>query len=144
MVTNATFLKVPFDIDYWTKVAKLKYTKGLPKPYSQDPTQWIFHGHSAKSDYPLQVAVIRPSVYRWPAELDITMRLFDEARFLVKKAEDLLPYTNADGIVCIPSVRGEIKAVDQLERLLAAAYCTEWSSGKKFELLAQVGYAARA
>ena len=44
-VTNATLVKVPFDLDHWTKVAREKYPNGLPKPYSDDPTQWIFHGH---------------------------------------------------------------------------------------------------
>ena len=48
-VTNATLIKVPFDLDYWTQVAAVKYPNGLPKPYSDDPTQWIFHGHPCGS-----------------------------------------------------------------------------------------------
>lgn len=32
-----------------------KYPTGLPKPYSDDPTQWIFHGHPAKSVDPLHL-----------------------------------------------------------------------------------------
>ena len=48
-VTNATLIKVPFDIDRWTKVASGRYPNGLPPPYSNDPTQWIYHGHPCGS-----------------------------------------------------------------------------------------------
>jgi hypothetical protein len=34
--TNATFLKVPFDLEYWREVAAEMYPYGLPKPYSND------------------------------------------------------------------------------------------------------------
>src|SRR5665811_1094165 len=63
-VTNSTLAKVPFDLNYWTNVAQEKYPNGLPQPYSDDPTQWIFYGHPAKSDAPLQVAVARLLGYR--------------------------------------------------------------------------------
>lgn len=142
-VTNATLVKVPFDLDRWTKVAEEKYPNGLPKPYSDDPTQWIFHGHPVHSDEPLQVAVARLLGYRWPAELDSTMELSDEARALVKKSEELLPYADTDGIVCIPPMRGEMNGADRLENLLVAAYGNAWSSQKKSELLAQAGHAGK-
>jgi hypothetical protein len=45
-VTNATIGKVPFDICYWKQVAEEKYPNGLPEPYSDDPTQWIFSKRS--------------------------------------------------------------------------------------------------
>ncbi len=48
-VTNATLTKVPFDLDHWTIVASERYPNGLPLPYSDDPTQWIFHGHPCGS-----------------------------------------------------------------------------------------------
>lgn len=85
-VTNATLVKVPFDLDRWQKVAEERYPHGLPKPYSDDPTQWIFHGHPCKSvvwddekkwtaygplrydSTVLQVAVARLLGYRWPFE----------------------------------------------------------------------------
>ena len=138
-----TLVKVPFDLDHWTKVAKEKFSNDLPKPYSDDPTQWIFHSHSAQSDEPLQVAVARLLGYRWPAELDADMELSDEARAWVKRSQELLPFADEDGIVCIPAVRGEMKAEDRLENLLAAAYDNEWSSSKKAELLAQAGHAGK-
>ena len=85
-VTNATLVKVPFDLDRWQKVAEERYPHGLPKPYSDDPTQWIFHGHPCKSvvwddekkwtaygplrydSTVLQVAVARLLGYQWPFE----------------------------------------------------------------------------
>ncbi|MBS1911240.1 MAG: N-6 DNA methylase [Bacteroidetes bacterium] len=142
-VTNATLVKVPFDLEYWTKVAAERYPEGLPRPYSDDPTQWIFHGHPARSTEPLQVAVARLLGYRWPAELDPGMELSDEARALVCTAEELLPHADADGIVCIPAVRGEMNAADRLENMLAAAYRSGWTPAKRAELLAGVGHAGK-
>lgn len=121
MVTNATFEKIPFDKEYWQKVAAEKYPNGLPKPYSDDPTQWIFHGHPAKTEEALQVAVARLLGYRWPAELDDEMELSDEARALITRSETLNRYSDDDGIVCIPAVRGEKSAADRLNDLLLAA-----------------------
>src|ERR1043165_5078536 len=40
--TNSAFLKLPIDLAYWQKVATEKYPGGLPKPFSSDPTQWLF------------------------------------------------------------------------------------------------------
>ncbi|MDT9071397.1 hypothetical protein, partial [Escherichia coli] len=79
-VTNATLVKVPFDLDHWQQVATERYPDGLPKPYSDDPTQWLFHGHPQPATDPLQVAVARLLGYRWPAETDADMELADEAR----------------------------------------------------------------
>ncbi len=160
-VTNATLVKVPFDIDYWTKVAAEKYPNGLPKPYTNDPTQWIFHGHPCGSvvwdeeqkwtaegplrtdDTVLQVAVARLLGYRWPAELDTEMELADEQREWVKRCEALLPFADEDGIVCIPPVRGEASAADRLLNLLAAAYGDAWSTDVLAELLKSAGHAGK-
>lgn len=121
-ITNGTLVKVPFDIDYWQKVANEKYPNGLPKPCSDGPTQWVFHGHSAQSEAPLQVAVAKLLGYRWPAELDNNMELSDESREFTKKCNILLPYADDDGIVCIPPVRGEASASERLLNLLAIAF----------------------
>jgi hypothetical protein len=160
-VTNATLVKVPFDLDHWTKVAEEKYPHGLPKPYSNDPTQWIFHGHPCGSviwdeetkwtdhgplrtdDTVLQVAVARLLGYRWPAELDDSMELADEARAWVKKSEVLLSYADEDGIVCIPPVRGEAPAAEQLFKLLVAAYGDAWTNDTLSQLLRQVDHAGK-
>ena len=60
-VANATLVKVPFDLAHWRKVAAEKYPDGLPEPYSDDPTQWLFHGHPryAEPGTELHVALAR-------------------------------------------------------------------------------------
>lgn len=142
-VTNATLVKVPFNLDHWQKVADEKYPNGLPEPYSEDPTQWLFHGHPANCENSLQVAVARLLGYRWPAELDDHMELSDEARSWVKKSGELLPFVDDDGIVCIPTVSGERAAADRLRDLLAFAYGNDWSSGKQDGLLNEVDYSGK-
>ncbi len=120
-VANATLVKVPFDLAHWQAVAAEKYPNGLPEPESDDPTQWLFHGRPEASTLPLQVAVARLLGYRWPAELDETMRLSQRARDLVKRCDDLLKFAENSGVVCIPAVRGEEPAADRLHTLLDAA-----------------------
>jgi hypothetical protein len=157
-------VKVLFDLDHWTKIAQEKYPNGLPKPYSDDPTQWIFHGHPCGScessavsgqkkqsenctlrtdNSVLQVAVARLLGYRWPAELDSDMELSDAARAWVKKSEALLPYADEDGIVCIPPVRGEGSASDQLFKLLVAAYGDAWTNDTLSQLLKQADHGGK-
>lgn len=124
-VTNSTFLKLNFNYDIWEDQDSDAKNDLFFKPYSTNPTQWIFHGHPRKSVAPLQVAIARLLGYRWPAELDADMELSDEARVLVEESKGLLPYADKDGIVCIPSVRGEAPASERLLNLLAAAYKDE-------------------
>ncbi|MGE4578980.1 MAG: DNA methyltransferase [Desulfuromonadales bacterium] len=160
-ITDDSFIKIPFDRDHWTKVAEEKYPNGLPKPYTDDPTQWIFHGHPCGSviwdeeqkwtaNGPLrtevtvlQVAVARLLGYRWPAELDTSMELADEQHEWVKRCEALASYADDDGIVCIPPVRGEASASDRLLNLLAAAYGGAWSSDTLAALLKSVDHAGK-
>lgn len=143
-VTNATLVKVPFDLQRWQKVAAEKYPNGLPEPYSDDPTQWIFHGYPSVSGDPLQVAVARLLGYRWPAELDENMELAGEARRMVARCKDLAPYSDEDGIVCIPPVRGESPAVDRLMNMLAASYGSDWSTNRLSELLSSDDHAGKS
>ena len=155
-VTNATLAKVPFDLDRWSHVAKEQYPNGLPRPYSDDPTQWIFHGHPCGSvvwdeaekrtthgplrtdTTVLQVAVARLLGYRWPAEQDASMELADEQHAWVRRCETLLDYADEDGIVCIPSVRGEPTAGDRLLQLLDASCGAAWNDDMRTKLLAEV------
>ena len=51
-VTNATLVKVPFDLERWQQVAAEEYPNGLPEPHSDDPTQWLFKGHPEGLDRP--------------------------------------------------------------------------------------------
>ncbi|NLZ11110.1 MAG: SAM-dependent DNA methyltransferase [Alcaligenaceae bacterium] len=123
-VTNATLVKVPFDLEHWQKVAAERYPNGLPKPYSDDPTQWLFHGHPQPSTQPLQVAIARLAGYRWPAKSDPDMELSDEARTWVDRSALLDDHSDDDGILCLPSVRGEPPAHDRLLKLLIASWET--------------------
>ena len=153
-VTNATLVKVPFDLDHWKKVAQEQYPNGLPDPYSDDPTQWLFHGHPCGSVFwdedakrlthgplrtdatVLQVAVARLLGYRWPAEHDQRMHLSAESRTWVERSAELASFSDSDGIVCIPPVGGERSAQDRLRELLATAYGQEWSAAVERALLA--------
>ncbi len=137
-VTNATLVKVPFDLDYWTQVAQEKYPNGLPKPYSDDPTQWIFHGHPAQAVEPLQVAVARLLGYQWPAESDQDMELSDQSREWIAKCESLSSHLDDDGIVCLSPVRGEKSADERLEALLMAAFGEQWNASHRNKLLSEV------
>ena len=120
--SNKVFVKIPFDLEYWNTVASQEYPHGLPKPHSNDPTQWIFHGHPAISDHALQVAVARLLGYRWPAELDEEMELAEDARAWIERSGELTDFGDNDGIVCIPAVGTEQPAEDRLLNLLHKAY----------------------
>lgn len=138
-VTNANLVKIPFDLVHWQKVAAERYPNGLPKPYSDDPTQWIFHGHPKPASDPLQVAVARLLGYRWPAESDAEMELSDEARAWISRCGELDALTDDDGIVCLPAVRGEAAAESRLRALLAKAFGSDWSAARESQLLRDAG-----
>lgn len=146
-VADATLVKVPFDLAYWQQVAAERYPNGLPKPYSDDPTQWLFHGHPQPATVPLQVAIARLAGYRWPAEADTAMELADEARTWIARCDELAEHTDDDGIVCLPSVRGETPAHDRLLTLLIAAWETvqpgSWKPAVLDKLLADVDCAGK-
>jgi hypothetical protein len=137
-------LKIPFDLTYWQQVAAERYPNGLPNPYSNDPTQWIFHGHPQPSTEPLQVAVARLVGYKWPGETDEKMDLSDEARELIALTKVLASNTDKDGIVCMPSVGRESPASDRLLNLLAAAYGEAWGNDTLGQLLAAADHAGKS
>ena len=144
-VTNATLVKIPFDSEKWETIARAQYPNGLPKAYSNDFKQWIFHGHpcatvewcegtkntvkaeSREDDTVLQVAVARLLGYRWPAELDTQMELASEMREIIAQNKVFDGLVDDDGIVCIPAIRGEKPAEARLEAILHAAYGDKWS-----------------
>jgi hypothetical protein len=155
-VTNATLVKIPFDMDRWRKSSNEQYPNGLPQAYSDDLTQWIFHGHPCASviwneetktteigdlrqdDTVLQVTVTRLLGYRWPTELDAEMELAPEMRAVLAKCKDFDGLVDDDGIVCIPAIRGEKTANDRLEAILNAAFGVEWSATLLNNLLKSV------
>lgn len=152
-VTNATLVKVSFDLEHWTQVAQERYPDGLPEPWSNDPTQWLFGGHPVGSTEPLHVAVARLLGYRWPEN---------------GENDGLDAFADRDGIVCLAAVAGEQPAASRLRALLAHAYSQPpalpdferyrvgdfvpttpvppeagWSVQTQERLLAHVGYAGR-
>ncbi len=132
-VTNTSFGKVPFDLAHWQKVAAQKYPHGLPKPFSSDPSQWLFNGHPAGADQPLQVAVARLLGYQWPRQ---TGSSFPDCPTL--DPDGLEKLADDDGIVCIPAVRGERPVHERLLQLLHTAY-GDWNDGILTKLLAESG-----
>jgi hypothetical protein len=143
-VTNATLVKVPFDLEFWSKEAAEKYPLGLPRPYSDDPTQWIFHGHPKPATEPLQVAVARLVGYTWPAEIDDKIDLADEARAWISQGELLVSHADKGGIVCIPPVGREASASDRLLNLLAVAYGADWSNDTLAQLLTEANHSGKS
>lgn len=122
-VTNATLVKVPFDLEHWTTVAAERYPNGLPEPDSDDPTQWLFRGTIVGSTAPLHVAVARLLGYRWPQQVP----------------DELDELADQDGIVPLPSALGEATASERLRALLATAYGSDWSPRLLDRLLADAG-----
>ena len=122
-VTNATLVKVPFELDRWQAIAARDYPDGLPSPHSSDPTQWVFDGYVKSSTQPLQVAVSRLLGYSWPEQED----------------DGLDDLQDVDGVVCLPAVGGEAPATDRLLNFLARSYGPDWSPQVLDSLLAAAG-----
>ena len=125
--THGTILKVPFDLAHWQKVAAEKYPHGLPKPFSSDPTQWLFNGHPAGADQPLHVAVAR--LARLPVAAPDRFqfsRLPGAWTRMVWKPWRMTMASSA----CRPFA-AKPAAADRLRELLAAAFGDEWSSGQR-------------
>ena len=156
-IENGYVAKLFWDEIRWKNKSSEEYLTGLPLPFSNDCIQWVVHGHPCGSvvwdnaqkrtvvgqlrrdDTVFQVAVARLLGYQWPAELDPTMELADEQREWVDKAKTLNEFADEDGIVCIPSVRGEVGAADRLLKLLVASYGKSWSNQVLSDLLKAAG-----
>jgi len=167
-VTNATLVKVPFDLEHWTQIAQQRYPDGLPEPWSNDPTQWLFNGHPVGATEPLHVAVARLLGYRWPAQQPSPPAPLPEGEGS-QSDDGLDAFADRDGIVCLAAVAGEQPAASRLRELLAHAYShppalpdferyrvgdfvpttpvppdAGWSVQTQERLLAHAGYAGRS
>ncbi|MCL0047838.1 BREX-1 system adenine-specific DNA-methyltransferase PglX, partial [Dehalococcoidia bacterium] len=139
-ITESSFGKAPFDLEYWQKIADQDLSFELSAPQSDDPTQWLFHGHPAKVDRSnvLQVATARLLGYRWPIEHDETMEVSDDSREWVVKCGDLSRFGDSDGIVCLAAIGGATSAADRLRELLSCSL-PDWSYAIERELVAKAG-----
>lgn len=117
---------VPFDLERWQKVGEEEFPNGLPAPYSNDATQWLFAGNPAEAQTPLDVAVARLVGYGWP-----------------NQEGGLEKHADRDGIVTLSPVKGEQSGESRLTALLADVFGNEWSAAKLNQLLAEVGFAGR-
>ncbi len=118
-VEVGTFLAASFDLAHWQKVAAAEYPQGLPKPFSKDPTQWLFNGHPKDADQPLHVAVARLLGYQWPRQ---TGSSFPDCPAL--KPDGLDKLADDEGIVCLPPLSRKQPAASRLRQLLTSALGT--------------------
>jgi hypothetical protein len=128
-VTNRVLIQIPFNPDDWEGE--------LTKPFSSDPTQWLFNGHPNKSGDALQVAVARMLGYQWPRK---TGSEFPDCSAL--GPDGLEKHHDDDGVVPLASINREEAAATRLRALLKDAYGSEWNpAATEKELLASLGHA---
>lgn len=136
-VNTASLVQVPFDYLKWKNIANENYPNGLPKPFSDDPTQWLFHGHPKPGENSLQATLCRLLWYQWPAEKDEEMELADEARQYIKEIQAFNHLSDEDGIVCIPSVNWEQPAAERLRDYIKEVWQVDWDNNTISNLLRQ-------
>jgi len=160
-VIHGSLLKVPFDEERWRRVAQERYPKGLPAGFSNEPSQWLFHGHPCatvswsttqhevvrdalrRDGAVLHVAVARLLGHRWPAEASgMRASLAPAAQLVVSESEALLRHADDDGVVCLVPLRGEDSAADRVRALLVDAYGAQWSPAILDDLLRGSGQAS--
>lgn len=166
-VNNGTILRVPFDRSQWHRTATERFPNGLPKPFSNDPAQWLFDGHPrgsadpnvapdsaanprlvtphgvrpGLSEHPLQVAVARLLGYRWPRQ---TGSSFMHCPAIAEPDEvDCAGLADADGIVPLPPLAGETDAATRLRELIRAVWGPDYGEDTIRDLLAAEAAGAR-
>ena len=165
-VNNGSFLDVEFDLPYWERIGAEQFPNGIPKPYSNDPTQWLFDGHPrgsadpnvardgaanprlvtphgvrpGLSEHPLQVAVARLLGYRWPRQ---TGSSFMDCPAIAEPDEvDRCDVVDTAGIVPLPALADEADAATRLRALIRAVWGPNYGEGTMRELLAAEGAGA--
>jgi hypothetical protein len=131
-----TLIDVPFDPADWTSKSSNHISDS---PFSNDLTQYVFHGSPNSCDLPLSVSLLRLLGYRWPAESDTEMELADEARGLIEAVKAFDHLTDDDGIFCIPSVNAEQGGAERLRDYLQEVFKVDWNSQTINQLLQKEG-----
>ena len=126
-VTNATLVKVPFDLELWQTNSKERWLGLLPEPYSDDPTQWLFQGDPTTSTESLQVAVARLVGYQWPRQ----------------DPDEISHLAISDGILPLAPVAGQEPTSERLGHLLSEAFGQDWSAELQAHLLREVGFGTK-
>ena len=134
-VTNRTLIKVPVDL----KEKNKRSSDRTQNIFCQDPAQWLFDGHPARANAPLQVAVARLLGYQWPRQTGSSFMDFPAVG-----SDGLERHADKNGIVCLAAVASEASARERLVALLAAAFGMNWSVARLAELLAASGFADRS
>lgn len=136
-VEVGTFLATEFDLDSSDLAGHSNNQSSVPEPFSDDCTQWLFHGHprGAAKGTSLHTALARLCGYRWPSETDLEMPLSDVARQWVARTAELPPGDN-DGLLGAPPVAGEKPLADRLRAYLSAAFGSDWSDVLERRLIA--------
>ncbi|WP_369721335.1 SAM-dependent methyltransferase [Bradyrhizobium sp. LLZ17] len=159
-ITNATFGKTAFNYEHWQRIAVENHPGGLPKPYSNDPTQWLFEGHPRGSrnpnaslpesfdhgavtsggprpgmaEHPLQVAVLRLLGYRWPRQ---TNSSFMDCPAISEPDEAGRSTLIAnDGIVSLSATADQPDATTRLRELIRLIWGADYVDGTIRQLLA--------
>lgn len=134
-VNNGYVSKIEFDREKWRDVFAKDCPHGFPSPTGErDPSQWLFSGQPAHGEHALHIAVARLVGYRWPRQVGLS---FPDCPAL--DADGLESHADDDGIVCLPSLRGEAAAAERLRALLADAFGLQWSAQRLNELLSSEG-----
>jgi hypothetical protein len=121
--STSVMTSVPFDEVRWKEMAVEEFPEGLPRKFTDDPTQLVFSGNIEGATDVLQVAVARLLGYHWPEQ--------------TSDAIDSL--TDIDGILCLPGVRGKASASERLLEVLQAAYAKNWTDSVLHSLLMEAG-----
>jgi hypothetical protein len=137
-VTNATLVKVPFDIKKWRRQFESLYPEGLPEVSTRCIDEWIFDGHPRSTELALQVAITRLLGFVWPRQ---NGRSFVGLSAL--GCDGLEAQGDENGIVCLNALKGEPPAEQRLNALLSDAFGAEWSAAKLASLLAQAGFTGK-
>lgn len=156
-INNGYVERIPFDLPRWQRIASERLPSGVPKPYSNVPTQWLFDGHPRGSrdqngldedgkpmrpqhaEHPLQVAVARLLGYQWPRQ---TGSSFKDCQAIIEADEiDCAGIADENGIVPFASLGGHEDATSRLRQLIQAAWGAEFGSATVGELLKAEGHA---
>ncbi len=122
-VTNATLIKVPLNLSDGDESQPSNIPAASPNPTAMTLLSGSSRAIHRDSTDPLHVAVARLLGYRWPEQ----------------EPDNLDAFADADGIVPIPSVRGEPPAAERLREVLKTEFGPEWSASLEHKLLAEAG-----